>query len=183
MRKILSSLILASSSLLISISVSALPVDEHGRTLLEHEAQGGHTIKRHVAKSLSWLRNRCRTDRAVKRSYATSYSDRADAEDIISDMIKDNRGKVNAFIKYSRSTSVIHANESLFERPFGYGNGINCRKVGKTKKISFVFRGRPFPFNIPLDVVPRTKAARTVLKKSSRATGGWHILTSYPTKN
>lgn len=181
MKKLISRLGLIGCGLFISISVNALPVDEHGRTLLNHEAQGGHTIRRHVSKSLTWLRNRCRTDRSVKRSYATSYYYRGEAEDIIADMIKDNRSKVNVFINGFKKRETLLEKESWWERPWGYGHGIDCRKVGKTKKVTIRFRGRPITFSYPIDVV-NTKSARTILNKSTRATGGWHILTSYPTK-
>lgn len=179
--KALSSLILLSSYLFLTSAVSAGAVDEYGRTLLNHELQGGHTIRKHVAKTNAWLRNRCRTDRAVKRSYATTYETRTHAEEIIADMIKDERSKVNSFIRGSKKTERINVAQSLWERQWGvYGQGIDCRKVGRTRLISFRFYGKRISFRLPIDMVG-TRYARAILKKSPRATGGWHILTSFPT--
>lgn len=132
---------------------NARPVDNFGRNLRAHEGRRlGHTIKKHVAKRYTWLRGRCKRDRIIRnKGVASSYRTLSDAEDIIYHLVMDNRNEIQRYLDGSLSSLgvplVIEDKESWIDRPLGYGRGIDCALLGKTRVIRF---GR-IPVRLKLD--------------------------------
>jgi Bacterial CdiA-CT RNAse A domain len=64
--------------------------------LAHHEAHGGHTLSRHVGKSLAFLRARLRLERSTDGERST-FTDLATAERLVADALARNADAVRAF--------------------------------------------------------------------------------------
>ncbi len=77
----------------VAILGAALPADAaRKRDLLRDERRGGHTLSRHVGKSDAELRERLRRDRRL--SAASTWTDRATAEEVVGAAIGANRIRI-----------------------------------------------------------------------------------------
>ena len=77
----------------VAILGAALPADAaRKRDLLRDERRGGHTLSRHVGKSDAELRERLRRDRRL--SAASTWTDRATAEEVVGAAIRANRERI-----------------------------------------------------------------------------------------
>lgn len=157
---------------------NARSIDDYERNLQSHENAGGHTIAKHISKSDAWLRNRCKNEKFLMT--ASTFSSLSSGESILADMIKDNRSLVQDYASGRRSNSEISAQESWWERPLGYGSAINCKLLNKTKTYYINLRGKRIPITIELDDINYMPSAKGVLRKKSTVSGGWYLLTSYP---
>ncbi len=163
---------------LLAPNINAESIDDYGRNLQSHENLGGHTIAKHVSKSETWLRNRCKSEKYLIT--ASTFSSLSDAESILADMIKDNRSLVQDYASGRNSNGAISEQESWWERPLGYGSAINCKLLNKKKTYTINLRGKKIPITVELDDINYLPSATGVLRKKSTASGGWFLLTSYP---
>ncbi len=77
----------------VAILGAALPADAaRKRDLLRDERRGGHTLSRHVGKSDAELRERLRRDRRL--SAASTWTDRATAEEVVGAAIGANQNRI-----------------------------------------------------------------------------------------
>jgi hypothetical protein len=122
--------------------------------LLSEEAQGGHTIARHVARTEAQLQARLAAQPGIKA--ASTFVTIEDAEKAVSAVLKANR----AAIKTWASTAKIGANSPAFTLDFGktIGQGV-VRATGA--------------------MTPMSKAI-VVLRKVSQGNRVFFVLTSYP---
>ena len=65
---------------------------------------------------------------------------------------------------------------------YGYGYGINCRKLNKTKRVCARSTGRKFKRcisykTVKIDEIRKIYSAQSTLKKNNSS---WYLLTSYP---
>jgi hypothetical protein len=122
--------------------------------LLAEEAQGGHTILRHVARTEAQLQARLAAQPGIKA--ASTFVTIEDAEKAVSAVLKANR----AAIKTWASTAKIGANSPAFTLDFGktIGQGV-VRATGA--------------------MTPMSKAI-VVLRKVSQGNRVFFVLTSYP---
>ena len=172
---------IATAVLLSPIVINARSIDDYGRNLQSHENLGGHTKARHVSKSYTWLRNRCKSQRYL--ATASSFTSLRNAESILADMVKDNRSLIQNYASGRSSTNEMNEKERWWERPWGYGRAINCKLVGK--KRTFYIRNprkpwKKIPITVELDKMSYMPTAKGVLRRKSTAAGNWYLLTSYP---
>ncbi len=77
------------------------------RDLLRDEKRGGHTLARHVGQSDAQLRERLRRERRL--SAASTFTDRATAEEVVADAIRGSRKRIERWTNRegSRANLVI----------------------------------------------------------------------------
>ncbi len=121
-----------------------------GGGLKAHEGAGrGHTIAKHVGLSDDALRARLKS---TSISRASSFPDRAIAEDAVSGAITANKNQVDVFLRSGKRT--LEINQEF--------NGAVGRTIGRGE-----------------EAVTTTNRARIVLFKDSSPLG-YHVKTAYP---
>lgn len=83
-----------------SNSATHNPHSTSGRDLTLDETRGGHTLKRHVGRSDTDLRERLRRERQI--SAASTYTDRHTAETFIASCLDDNQVRVRQWFVQER---------------------------------------------------------------------------------
>lgn len=138
-----------------AILVAALPADAaRKRDLLRDERRGGHTLSRHVGKSDAELRERLRQDRRI--SAASTFTDRATAEEVVGAAIAANRSRIERWTNREGSRANL-----VLDWP-----GERGKVVGRSLR-----RGEKEP-------VPCTRAV--VILRWSVDGEIYYVLTSYP---
>ena len=122
------------------------------RDVRGHDDAGGYTIERHIGKSDSWLQKRAAT--LGKPYEASTFTDTASANLTQARAIKENRAKIEAFLKSKRKRPLRL--EVEMNRPIG-------RVVNRSGK-----------------VWATNKAFIIIDKEASKL--GYKILTSYPVR-
>jgi RHS repeat-associated protein len=85
--------------------------------LLEHEAAGGHTLKLHVGKTLSFLRHRIDKEHIPASS---TFRSMGDAAGIVNAILNENRAEVEALRRLPAGATAQLTLTSEFSRPTGY---------------------------------------------------------------
>ena len=67
-----------------------------GGDLAAHEAAGGHTLAKHVDKTLAFHDGRLRSEPDLR--YSSSFYSRKHAEDAISDLLESKRAEIKAWL-------------------------------------------------------------------------------------
>ena len=123
---------------------------ENVHFLREQERLGGHTIERHVGKSLDYLRNRLRYS-SIRA--ASTYYEANQAGQVIVNALNANSGRVNSWLS-------------------GGGSRLTLSYQHRRYLGIVLERGKTTPRNSSL--------IRIVLQKKSSAPNGYFVLTSYP---
>jgi toxin YxiD len=123
------------------------------RDLAVEEQRGGHTLSRHVGKTDEQLRERLRKEKGI--SAASTYTDRATAEDAIANALRASKKRVDQWMSREGSRANL-----VIDWP---GNG---KVLGRSLR-----RGEKTP-------VP-CKRAMIVLKWNNESEI-YYVLTSYP---
>jgi filamentous hemagglutinin len=124
-----------------------------GGGLAGHEARGGHTIARHVGKSVVELSERLATQSSLKA--ASSFSNRAAAESAVSSTLGANSSEISSWLSGSAQRLVL---------THSMGDAI-----GWTLE-----RGASF--------TQPASSVRMVLVRDAASSIGYRILTAYPEK-
>lgn len=119
--------------------------------LRDHEVPG-HTLERHVGKSVQQLRDRL--DRYPKLKSASTFDDEAAAESLISRVLDRRSADVDSWLKDP-------VDRLILTEDLGVRTGTSVSVDG---------------------VVHKTSGVRVVLLPDSRAPAGWRILTAFPSK-
>jgi hypothetical protein len=122
-----------------------------GGGLAAHEAAGGHTLARHVGKTVEDLA--ARFSRPAKASNASSFYDRTIAEDSISALLEANGARIDSWLASSRSTLTL--------------SGIAAHPVGMT-----LTEGRTEAAHVSGVLVH--------LRRNPTMTTGYYLHTAYP---
>ena len=139
----------------VAILVAALPADAaRKRDLLRDEKRGGHTLSRHVGKSDAQLRERLRRDRRI--SAASTWTDRATAEEVVGAAIAASRSRIERWTNREGSRANL-----VIDWP-----GDGRKVIGRS-----LLRGAKEP-------VPCTRAV--VILRWSVDGEIYYVLTSYP---
>lgn len=118
--------------------------------LRAHEVPPGHTIDRHVGRSIEDLAAQCIKD---KKRLASSFASEADAEQFVEKLIKDHTAEIREWLSNgTRRTLPLDAE-------FGRVTGLTVTKAGE---------------------VIRPTGVRVVLMRTADRPGGWQILTAFP---
>ncbi|WP_321970421.1 RNase A-like domain-containing protein [Burkholderia ubonensis] len=121
--------------------------------LMQHEARatnpglGGHTIAKHVGKSEAYLRSRLKAE--PKKDFVSSFSNLAEAEWAISNVMQKNATKIGVWAQ-SASKGPLVLNESV-GRSVGYGLSRENGIVGNLSHVQVVLKLREYngmPFYI-----------------------------------
>jgi hypothetical protein len=75
------------------------------RDLAADEAQGGHTLKKHVGRSDNDLRERLRREPNI--SAASTYTDRHNAEDFVGECLAENQGRLIQWENADRHPNLV----------------------------------------------------------------------------
>ncbi len=119
--------------------------------LIQHEIMGGHTIARHVGKTVAELIERIATYRHITK--ASTFTDMATAEEVIFETITRNKSDINKWLKKASSGDRL---ELIY-------NGVV--EIGK---------------GIYMGADTRTSLKNAVVVVKSSGNGKYFILTSYP---
>ena len=119
--------------------------------LEKDEARGGHTLSKHVARTDDELRERLRRERNI--TAASTWTDRATAEQVIAEALRVERGRIESWTRrgYPRANLALH-----------YGAG---RPIGRSLR-----RGEN-------GVVDATQA---VIVLRGDGPDSYYVLTAYP---
>jgi CDI toxin RNase A-like protein len=116
------------------------------------EAQGGHTLSRHVARSDADLRERLEREKNI--SAASTYTDRATAEAVVSEVLEHNPRLQRWEDRGGRRPNLTLDYRGVASRPIG-----RCMQQGSSVAVA------------AWDAIVVLKASRD---------GGFYVLTSYP---
>lgn len=100
---------------------------------LEHdEAQGGHTLRKHVGRTDAQLAERLRRERDI--SAASSWTDRETAEETVAEALASNRERIDNWIRrgYPRPNLALHYRAGrIIGRSLGRGEdrSVNCTRA------------------------------------------------------
>ncbi len=100
-----------------AVQTAATPTDAKERYDLGHDEQrGGHTLSRHVARTDAELEQRLERERNI--SAASTWTDRATAEETIAQALHAERGRVGSWMRrgYPRPNLALHYSAG---RPIG----------------------------------------------------------------
>ncbi len=75
------------------------------RNLAADEEEGGHTLKKHVGRTDSELRERLRREPEI--SAASTYTDRRAAEDFVGDCLSENDGRIGQWMGRERHPNLV----------------------------------------------------------------------------
>ena len=75
------------------------------RDLGADEAHGGHTLKKHVVRTDTELRERLRRERNI--SAASTYTDRRTAEDFVGECLAENQGRVMQWLDRENHPNLV----------------------------------------------------------------------------
>jgi hypothetical protein len=90
-------------------------VDNASHDLSADESRGGHTLKRHVARTDDDLEERLRQEPGI--SAASTYTDRATAEAVIAEAVNQNREKIERWLERDKHPNLVL--DYYGERPVG----------------------------------------------------------------
>jgi len=96
--------------------VSEILATGGSRDLSKDETRGGHTLSRHVGRTDDELRDRLRRERNI--TAASSWTDRATAEQVVAGALRAERGRVESWMRrgYPRANLALHYDAG---RPIG----------------------------------------------------------------
>jgi RHS repeat-associated protein len=123
-----------------------------GGGLQAHENAGGHTLQRHVGKRDSFLRRRLNPQKGRGIKTASTFTSRREAEGAISGALDHGQGRLDSWVQGGAPRRLT------IDAPFSGGR--------------VMARGRD-------DEPSAAKGVRVVLQ--GHKSGGWHILTGFPT--
>ncbi len=167
-------------------NINAMPIDEYQRSIYAHDRDGGHTVKRHIGKSLNELRGRCNGRKLNK--FFTSYRYARDAEATLYVMINlndRNRVQVDNFQR-NRGNGVQRNIQGSMKRGYawhqrwwsGKGQGIDCRHLNEIKKTRTWYGGTYYTKKDEYNYLYHAKASLNF----NHSKGRWYIQTSFPSK-
>ncbi len=139
----------------LDILISAAHAEDAGSynvNLLEHEASGGHTVKLHIAKRLSFLSSRLRNNPNIE--YASTFSSLNQARGIINKTLNEHHAEIQEMMNIQGDAWAIV--QATFDSPTGY-------RLGRTK------RGSREVYSVLV-----------FLRKPGNTTEGFYILTAFP---
>ena len=100
--------------------------------LARDEAQGGHTLRKHIGQTDAQLAERLRRERDI--SAASSWTDRETAEETVAEALASNRDRIDSWIRrgYPRPNLALHYRAGRFigrslER--GEDRAVNCTRA------------------------------------------------------
>ncbi len=143
----------ASSSSVSNASPSTGPVEGLGVRLEVHEKLGGHTLARHVGKSAQELA--ARLQREPTLTAASTFTDRAVAEQAITATVQANQAQINAWLHSGGGKA-----GSAFTHRMPHAVGLSVRRADPAPRPAFT--------------------VRVVLRPSVNQATGYRILTAYP---
>ena len=113
-------------------SVPQSPALAHRQDLEHDEAQGGHTLRKHVGQTDAQLAERLRRERNI--SAASTWTDRETAEETVAAALASDRERVDSWIRrgYPRPNLALHYNAGrVIGRSLGRGEdrAVNCTRA------------------------------------------------------
>jgi len=133
-----------------SVTATPSPSLSNGRDLSLDEARGGHTLSRHVARTDDQLRQRLRAEPDI--SAASTYTDRATAEEVVQVVLERKKDEIEKWVARSGSRPNLALRFTIGET------------IGRSMK-----QGSSTAKNVDAAVV--------VLRWDG---SDWYVLTSYP---
>jgi hypothetical protein len=102
------------------------------RDLAHDEAQGGHTLRKHIGQTDAQLAERLRRERGI--SAASTWTDRERAEETLAEALASNRERIDSWIRrgYPRPNLALHYNAGrVIGRSLGRGEdrAVNCTRA------------------------------------------------------
>ena len=168
------------------LNINAMPIDEYQRSIYGHDRDGGHTVKRHIGKSLSELRAKCNGRKLNK--FFTTYRYSRDAEATLYAMINlndRNRAQVDNYQRKSghgvnrNIRGDMHRGYSKLDKWWsGKGQGIDCRHLNEWRKHRTWYGGTYYIKKDEYNYLYHAKASL----KFNHTKDRWYIQTSFPTK-
>ncbi len=134
----------------LSTTESDTVIAKNAPFLRQQERLGGHTIERHVGKSIAYLRNRLQNS-SIRA--ASTFNELNQAGQVIVNAINANRSRINNWLNSGSRRLVL--------------NYTHRRNIGIVLQ-----RGQNDPYT--------SKKFRVVLQKRSSAPNGYYVLTAYP---
>jgi hypothetical protein len=100
--------------------------------LARDEAQGGHTLRKHIGQTDAQLAERLRRERGI--SAASTWTDRERAEETLAEALASNRERIDSWIRrgYPRPNLALHYNAGrVIGRSLGRGEdrAVNCTRA------------------------------------------------------